>query len=70
MKNSYCRTRNQGHFISLYVHSSKIFKGKADIYITSKNILKLEIIKILKRQNKNIKILFCDDLIIKNKFFY
>ena len=50
---------------------SKIFKGKADIYIlTSKNILKKEIIKILKKQNKNIKILFCDDLIYsKNKFF-
>ncbi len=62
----------KGHFISLYVHTVlKSLQGKADIYIlTSKNILKLEIIKILKKQNKNIKILFCDDLIYsKNKFF-
>ena len=62
----------KGHFISLYVNTVlKSLKGKVDIYIlTSKKILKLEILKVLRRENKKIKIIFCDDLIYsKNKFF-
>ena len=61
-----------GHFISLYVYTVlKSLKGKANIYLlTSKKILKLEIFKILKSENKNLKLLFCEDLIYtKNKFF-
>ncbi len=62
----------KGHFISLYVNTVlKSLNGKAEIFLlTSKKILKLEVFKILKKDNKNIKILFCDDLVYsKNKFF-
>ena len=61
----------KGHFISLYINTVlKSLKGKAEIYLlTTKKILKSEIFKIIKGENKKLKILYCNDLIYsENKF--
>ena len=63
----------KGHFISLYVNTVlKSLKGKSEIYLlTTKKILKSEIFKIIKGENKKLKILYCNDLIYsENKFFF
>ena len=63
----------KGHFISLYVRKTiKAYKKDKIFLLTSKKIFNSKILKILKKDYPNLKILISDELIYsKNKnLFY
>jgi len=64
----------QGHFLSLYARNvlKSLKNKKNDIYIlTSRDIKKTKIFKILKKENKDLKILYCKNLVYsKNNFLF